>query len=88
MAKTDKYVADMAIESQLSFKLLSVCPGLITFLYFFVLHVLIGVLLQEMVESCLPSKDEPLNPNIDEVMAIWIFRRRAQNTKIGENWTS
>ena len=34
-----------------------------------------------IVESCLLSKDEPLTPNIDGVMALWIFRRRAQNTQ-------
>ena len=36
-----------------------------------------------MGERFLLSEDEPLTPNIDGVMALWIFRRRAQNTKIG-----
>ena len=44
---------------------------------------LIGMLLKSMGESFLLSKDEPLTPNIDGVMALWIFRRRAQKTK---NW--
>ena len=34
-----------------------------------------------MVESFLLSKDEPLTPNIDGVMALWIFWRRAQTAK-------
>ena len=33
--------------------------------------------------SFLLSKDEPLIPNIDGGMALWIFRRRAQNMKFG-----
>ena len=36
-----------------------------------------------MGESFLMSEDEPLTSNIDGVMALWVFRRRAQNTKIG-----
>ena len=39
-----------------------------------------------MVESSLLSKDEPLTPNIDKVMGVSKFTRRAQNTtsaKIG-----
>ena len=47
MAKNDKYVADMAIESRRSFKLLSVCPGL---RFFFVFLFCMVVLLQDMVE--------------------------------------
>ena len=35
-----------------------------------------------MIESSLLFKDEPLTYNIDKVMGIWFFRRRAQNTKI------
>ena len=70
MAKNNKYVADMAAGSQYPLKLLSVCPRLITFFRIFVLYVLIGVSLQDMVESCLLSKDALLNPNIDQVMAI------------------
>ena len=41
------------------------------------------MLLKGMGESFLLSKDEPLTPNIDGVMALWIFRRRAQTAK---NW--
>ena len=37
-----------------------------------------------MGESFLLSEDEQLTPNIDGVMALLIFRRRAQNTKIGQ----
>ena len=36
-----------------------------------------------MGESFLLSEDEPLSPNIDGAMALWIFRRRAQTA---ENW--
>ena len=52
------------------------------YLYFY------GVLLKGMTDSCLLPKDELPTPNIDEVMIVWIFRRRAQNTKIGEHLTS
>ena len=55
--------------SQKLLQVLSVCPGLITFLYFH-FYVLIGVLLKGMVESCLLFNDELLTPNIDEVMAV------------------
>ena len=41
--------------------------------------------LKGMIEKSLLFEDEPLTPNIDKVMPVWIFRRRAQNTKIGEN---
>ena len=44
-------------------------------------------LLKSMIESYLLFKDELLALNIDEVMAVGIFRRRAQNTKIGKHWT-
>ena len=54
MAKNDKYVANMAIGSRHPFKLLSICPGLRTFLYF----CFVFLLLTDMVESCLLSKDE------------------------------
>ena len=43
-----------------------------------------GVLLKGMGERFLLSKNEPLTPDIDGVMALWIFRRRAQNMKIGQ----
>ena len=49
-------------------------------------YVFIDVLLKGMVESCLLSKDEPLTPDIDGVIALWIFRRRAQNMKIGKKY--
>ena len=49
--------------------LLSVCPGLIFFLYF-LYYVLTVVLLKDMDESFLLSKDEPITPNIDGVMAL------------------
>ena len=39
-----------------------------------------------MGESFLLSKDEPLTPDIDGVMALWIFRRRAQNTQNLQTW--
>ena len=41
------------------------------------------MVLKGMGERFLLSKDEPLTPDIDGVMALWIFRKRAQNTKIG-----
>ena len=47
-------------------------------LFFYVLTVL---LLKCLGESFLLSEDEPLTPNIDGVMALWIFRRRAQTAK-------
>ena len=51
----------------------------------FIFHVTIGVFLKGMVGSSLLSEDEPLTPNIDKVMGFRIFRRRAQNTKIGKH---
>ena len=39
--------------------------------------------LKSMIESCLLFKYEHLTLNIDGDMALWIFRRRAQNAKIG-----
>ena len=44
--------------------------------------------LKDMVKSSQLSKDEPLTPNVNKVMGVWFFRRRAQNTKIGKIWTS
>ena len=40
--------------------------------YFFCFHfyALVGMLLKDMDESFLLSKDEPLTPNIDGVMAL------------------
>ena len=49
----------------------TVClPWTNNFFVFSLFYVLIGVLLQGMVESCLLSKDELLTPNIDEVMVV------------------
>jgi len=39
------------------------------------------MLLKGMGESFILSEDEPLTPNIDGVMALWIFRRRAQTAE-------
>ena len=49
--------------------LLSVWGQEIVFLYFH-FYVLIGVLLKDIVESCLLSKNELLTPDIDGVMAL------------------
>ena len=57
--------------------LLSVWDQLIIFFYFR-FYAWFGMLSKDMGESFLLSKDEPLTPNIDGVMALWIFRRRAQ----------
>ena len=40
-----------------------------------------GMLLKGVCESFLLSKDEPLTPNIDGVMALWFFRRGAQKAE-------
>ena len=74
-----------------TFLVLSVCPGLITFLYFHVLCLNwcdIENYGWELSTSCLLSKDELLTPNIDEVMVVWFFRRRALKTEIGKIWPS
>ena len=54
-----------------------------TKLFFFLFHFYawFGMVFKGMGESFLLSKDEPLTPNIDGVMALWIFRRRAQTSK-------
>ena len=39
------------------------------------------MLLKSMGGSFLLSEDEPLTPNIDGVMALWIFRNSARNTQ-------
>ena len=54
---------------------------------FFPSYVLIGMLLKDMVESSLLSKYELLTADIDGVMGLWFFRKRAQNTKIDKNWS-
>ena len=41
-----------------------------------------------MVESFLLSEEKPTTPDVDGLMALSIFRRRAQNKKIGKKWTS
>ena len=40
-----------------------------------------GMSLKGMGEIFILSEDEPLTPNIDGVMALWIFRRRAQTAE-------
>ena len=40
--------------------------------------------LKGMGESFLLPKDEPLTPNIDKAIWVWIFERRAQNTKLAK----
>ena len=72
-----------------NFYLLSVWGGQQYFFSFsFHFLCLIWHVIEGMGESFLLSEDEPLStPNIDGVMALWIFRG-AQNTKIGKNWTS
>ena len=39
------------------------------------------MLLKGVGESFILSEDEPLTPNIDGVVALWIFRRRAQTAE-------
>ena len=47
----------------------------------FILYAWFGMLSKGMGETFLLSADEPLTPDIDGVMSLWIFKRRAQNTK-------
>ena len=68
----------------LSTYILSVCPGLI-FFCIFTCCVLFGVLLEGMVDSSLLSKDESLTPNIDKVIGVWNFRRRAQIQRLAKS---
>ena len=51
---------------------------------FVVVCVWICMFLKKVVKSSLLSKYERLTPNIDQVMPVWKFRNRAQNTKISE----
>ena len=51
--------------------------------FYFHFYAWFGMILKGMCERFLLSKDEPLTPDIDLVMALWSFRNRAQNTKIG-----
>ena len=60
--------------------------NVIVFFSFSVLYLMRCVIEGSMAESSLLSKDELLTPNIDGIIALWVFRKRAQNTKIGENW--
>ena len=53
--------------------------------FYFQCYVSIGMLLKGLVESSLLFEGEPITPNIDKAMPVWIFRRRARNTKIGKN---
>ena len=62
---------------------LSVWGQEIYFFPIFIFYACFGMLLKAMGESFLLSEDKPLTPNIDGDMALWFFRRRAQNTKIG-----
>ena len=48
----------------------TVCFRSRCFFCIFSFHVTSGVYLKGMIESSLLSKDEPLNPNIDEVMMV------------------
>ena len=74
---------DYLSQTRYPSQILSVCP-LQNYYYFF--HALLGILLKGMVGSCLLSKDALLVPDIDGVMALWIFKRRAQNTQIDKIW--
>ena len=47
----------------------------------FIFYAWFGMLLKGMGESFILFEDEPLTPNIDGVMALWIFRRRAQTAE-------
>ena len=51
------------------------------FFFYFNFYAWFGMLLKGVGESFILSEDEPLTPNIDGVMALWIFRRRAQTAK-------
>ena len=65
------------------FSLLSVWGQLIVF-SILKFYAWFGMLLKGMGENFLLFKGEPLTPDIDGVVELWIFRRRAQNTKIGQ----
>jgi len=52
------------------------------FFQIFIFYAWFGMLLKGMGESLILSKDEPLTPNIDGVMVLWIFRRRAQTAYV------
>ena len=56
--------------------------------FYFHFYAWFGVSLKSMGESFLLSQDEPLTPNKDGVMTLWIFRRRAQHTETGVSLTS
>ena len=63
--------------------ILSVWGGLNYCFPIFIFYAWVGMLLKSMGKSFLLSKDEPVSLNIDGVMALWIFRRRAITAK---NW--
>ena len=46
------------------------------------------MLLKDMGESFLLSKDEPLTPTIDGVIAFWSLEGGPKTRKIGKKWTS
>ena len=48
----------------------TVCLGSTNIFFFFQFYACFGILSKGMVESFLLSKDEPLTPNIDGVMAL------------------
>ena len=55
--------------------------GVNYFFSIFIFYAWFGMLSKGMGKSFLLSEDEPLTPNIDGVMALWIFRRRAQTAE-------
>ena len=70
------------LESDFRVYVLSVWGGQF-FLSIFNFYAWFGTLMKGMGESFLLSEDEPLTLNIDGVMALWTFRKRAQTAK---NW--
>ena len=52
----------------------------------FMFYVASGVSLKGTGERCLPSEDGPLTPNMDGVMALGMFRKRARNTTHRRTW--
>ena len=65
----------------MNFYLLSVWGQLICFFSIFNFYAWFIMLFKGMDERFLQSEDEPLTPNIDGVMTLWIFRRRAQTAE-------
>ena len=58
-------IAVLSVWGQL--KIFSIC----------IFYAWFGMSSKGIGESFLLSEDEPLTPNIDGVMVLWIFRRRA-----------